>query len=149
MKKIFIFLFLILSITVNAQINVLSESSSKIEKQKTLVTGYSDLYVEIEKSDTTYFIVTPSSNQFEDPIWFSLGIGFDQAKETVKQLISLLETHDKGYSIYIENNNKQIFMTINKLLGSKYFLCRPSNYAGTFHYDIHTINALKKYFNLL
>lgn len=71
MKKVILFLLAIfIANTVFAQLNVTSRNRQP-EKVMSIRPGYSQLYYDVEKSDTLYYFSINTDNRFDNPIYFA------------------------------------------------------------------------------
>ena len=86
-----------------------------------------------------YFLVTKTTNQFDDWIWLDLGDTQEVAAETIGSLIELLETGEK--ETQIESLGKTYTLMYSSELGVKFFRVHSSERAGLGNI---TMQALKK-----
>lgn len=77
--------------------------------------GYSQLYYDVEKSDTLYYFSINTDNRFDNPIYFAIGYGKSSAILSVKELIEFAEQGNKGEEtisvpgLYTENRLQSIW----------------------------------------
>ena len=109
-----------------AQLNI-TEAHSKVEKVGTLRSTYASLYVQ----ETSYFLSVRSSNQFDDPFRFCLGLTAESSILTLNDLCRLCESMDTNSGMTIEDaKGLSIFLTKKKILGKPYFDMRMKGQAG-------------------
>lgn len=93
MKKIFLFIIVMISMTVsaNAQIKI----TTPVSKGMIILTEYigkgSGCYLSFDPNDSTYTIHRKSSNRFDSYYRFELG-KLDDAKKTIQSLLDLLNS---------------------------------------------------------
>lgn len=122
-KTLTLLTLLLISVGVMAQLNVTSQRENTIEKL-----GQELRY---DTSDSTYYLALTTTNQFDDPMIFKLGKGDKSAIQTLKDLISFLETSQKGDVIEVDNgfgetynirkyDNKNLVITANGYAGHRF-----------------------------
>ena len=83
--------------------------------------GYSQLYYDVEKSDTLYYFSINTDNRFDNPIYFAIGYGKSSAILSVKELIEFAEQGNKGEeTISVPGLYTEPFKLQLKMVGSKY-----------------------------
>ena len=133
MKKVILFLLAIfIANTVFAQLNVTSRNRQP-EKVMSIRPGYSQLYYDVEKSDTLYYFSINTDNRFDNPIYFAIGYGKSSAILSVKELIEFAEQGNKGEEtisvpgLYTEN---KIYINTAVVFGIKGLLLTQKGHAG-------------------
>ena len=142
MKRIFLLLTLLVMFPLlgNAQLNV-KKQTSKIETIATARAGYFSLKVQ----DDLYFIVTNTTNQFDDPFIILLGEGKESALQTLNDLVSLCGNIEDGSTIVIQNGEMDCTISNGLMGGISFRMDSHAGYASTSKAELNKmIKALGK-----
>lgn len=147
MKKVILFLLAIFIVnTVFAQLNVTSRNRQP-EKVMSIRPGYSQLYYDVEKSDTLYYFSINTDNRFDNPIYFAIGYGKSSAILSVKELIEFAEQGNKGEEtisvpgLYTEN---KIYINTAAVFGIKGLLLTQKGHAGVSNLNLGELKKVLK-----
>lgn len=122
-KLIFILSLLIVSYMGYAQLSV-KENITKVETIATARMGYISLKC---RDNSRYYLVTNTTNKFDDPFLIYIGLDKESAILTLKDLINLSDTLEENATITIDNGGQECRITPGPM-GALYY--HMDNYAG-------------------
>ena len=146
MKKIILFILILFTYsTVFAQLNITS-INSRPEKIMTIRTGYSQLYYNIEKSDTLYYFAIKTDNRFDDPIFFSIGYGKSSAILSIEDLIEIAEKGKNNETISVPGmyTDDKIYINSTTVFGIKGLILNQKGHAGVSNINLGELKRVLK-----
>lgn len=118
----------LLPMVANAQINI----TKKFDRPEKLATITPEWYWIYDLNGKTC-LVLKSDNQFDNNFWLSLGETRQECMDSVKALISLLESMDKSSFYEIKDaTDYPLTVSMTKIMGVKYLIITDpgTKYAG-------------------
>ena len=147
MKKIILFLLVVfISNTIFAQLNITSRNSQP-EKVMSIRPGYSQLYYEIEESDTLYYFSINTDNRFDNPIYFAIGYGKNSAIQSVEDLIEIVEKgneNNETISVPGMYTDDKIYISSAAILGIKGLILTQRGHAGVSNLNLGELRRVSK-----
>jgi len=147
MKKIILFLLVILSSnTIFAQLNITSRSTQP-KKVMSVRPTYSQLWYQIEESDTLYFFSINTDNQFDDPIYFAIGYRKNSAIQSVEDLIEIAEKGNKNnetISVPGMYTDDRIYISSGAIFGIKGLILTQRGHAGVSNLNLGELRRVSE-----
>ena len=147
MKKIILFLLVVfISNTTFAQLNIISRNS-RPKKVMSIRLGYSQLYYEVEKSDTLYYFSINTDNRFDNPIYFAIGYGKNSAIQSVEDLIEIAEKgNENNETISVPGmfTDNKIYISSSAILGIKGLILTQSGHAGVSNLNLGELRRVSE-----
>jgi hypothetical protein len=147
MKKIILFLLVVfISNTAFAQLNITSRNSQP-EKVMSIRPGYSQLYYEIEESDTLYYFSINTDNRFDNPIYFTIGYGKNSAIQSVEDLIEIAEKgneNNETISVPGMYTDDKIYISSAAIFGIKGLILTQRGHAGVSNLNLGELRRVSK-----
>lgn len=86
--------------------------------------------VRLEKTESRYWIVLPTSNRFDDPFFILLGDGKEESISTIDQMINLIDNLQNDESITAMNAGRELSINKRSGMGSSVLYLQMDGYAG-------------------
>jgi hypothetical protein len=153
MKRILLFTTVLFFYTfTSAQLTVKS-SQTKYENIGTIRLSYASMGISVTNGDTAVYIQSRSTNQFDSPYLFCLGVNPKSALSTAIDLVKLFDSMEANAAISVEDALGRGYTIVRKnVLGAPAFYFQGDGYAGTFNLTpkegTKCINIIKEHFKL-